>query len=101
VEDCDLVTNTKHSWGWAALFGLLAAYNVVQLLIGAGHASGLALAVIGFSIVALIAPYNPRGLLAVSWRQLSTPRGLGTRNLVGVVAVALLVIGTVMQWFTI
>lgn len=96
-----MVTNTKHSWGWAALFGLLAASNVVQLLLGAGHASGLALAAIGFSIVALIALYNPRGLLAVSWRQLSTPRGLGTRNLVGVVAVALLVIGTVMQWFTI
>ncbi|HUH30703.1 MAG TPA: hypothetical protein VLZ55_05000, partial [Rhodanobacter sp.] len=93
-----MVTNTKHSWGWAALFGLLAASNVAQLFLGAGHAPGLALAAIGFSVVALVALYSPRGLLAVSWRQLSAPRELGTRNLVSVVAVALLVVGTAMQW---
>jgi hypothetical protein len=96
-----VATSEKRSWGWAILFGVLAASNIAKLMLGAGHVVGCTLEATGFIGMALAALYGPRGFLAVSWRQLSAPSKLGRTNLISVVAVALLVFGTAMQWLKI
>ena len=90
-----MTTNTTHPWGWSALFGVLAASNITQLFLGASHPLGHLLQGIGFIMVAL-GLYGPRGCLAVSLQQLSMKI-----KLIGVAGVALLVIGTALQWFKI
>ena len=93
--------NTKRSWGWVILFGVLAASNVVQLLLGTASGLATTLVAVGFAGMALAALYKPSGFMSVSWRQLRSPSRLSGRELAGVGGAALLVIGTAMQWFKI
>jgi len=92
-----LAKQTKRSLGWAALFGALAAANIAQPFLGAGHVLTSSLVAAGFIVVALAALYRPSGFLTVSWRQLRSPRKLGTQTCAALVGVALIVVGTAIQ----
>ena len=96
-----MAISTKRFWGWAALFGVLAASNIAQLFLGTGHILSSALMAAGFTGMALAALHNPGGFLAISWQQLKAPRKLGMRNVAGLVATTMIVVGTVAQWFKI
>lgn len=92
-----MATRKERSPGWAALFGALAAANIIQVLLGSGHVLTSSLVAAGFIGVALAALYRPSGFLTVSWGQLGRPSKLGAGNCTAMIGVALIVLGTVIQ----
>jgi hypothetical protein len=92
-----LATHAKRSIEWVALFGALAVANIIQLFVGTGRVFTTLLVAVGFIGVAFAALYRPSGFLAVSWRQLRSPRKIGTANRIALVGVALIVAATVIQ----
>lgn len=92
-----LAETTRRAPGWAMLFGVLAAANLVRLFAGTGGVLAPSLMAVGFAAFALAALYRPSGFLTVSWRQLQSPRNLGAAKLAGVVGAILLVAATAIQ----
>lgn len=92
-----LAETTRRAPGWAMLFGVLAAANLVRLFAGTGGVLAPSLMAVGFAALALAALYRPSGFLTVSWRQLQSPRNLGAAKLAGVVGAILLVAATAIQ----
>lgn len=92
-----LAETTRRAPGWAMLFGVLAAANLVRLFAGTGGVLAPSLMAVGFAAFALAALYRPSGFLTVSWRQLQSPRNLGAAKLAGVAGAILLVAATAIQ----
>jgi hypothetical protein len=94
MEELSMATVSQRSPWWAALFFALAAANIIELALGVGHTITSAVVALGFVVVALAALYKPAGFLAISARQLKSPRTLSTGNCAALIGVAFIVVGT-------